>query len=90
MYGIVLENVSNFKYLGSTLSNDATSKKKYAQEFATATSVIVKLESIWRSTEIYFKIKFKLYQSLVLSTLLYGCETWTLYEESKKDFRLRK
>ena len=27
MYGKALENVSNFKYLGATLSDDATSKK---------------------------------------------------------------
>ena len=28
MYGKSLENVSNFKYLGATLSDDTTSKKK--------------------------------------------------------------
>ena len=45
---------------------------------------MVKLENIWRSKEIVFKIKCKLYKSLVLSTLLYGCDTWTLYQELKK------
>ena len=40
---------------------------------------VVKLEKIWRSGEIEFL--------LVLSTLLYGCETWTLLEESKKKIR---
>ena len=84
MYGKALENVSNFKYLGATLSDDATSKKEICIRLATATSVMVKLEKIWRSKEIVFKIKCKLYKSLVLSTLLYGCETWTLYQESKK------
>ena len=81
MYGKYLENVSNFKYLGATLSDDATSTKEIRIRLATATSVMVKLENIWRSKEIVFKIKFKLYKSLVLSTLLCGCETWTLYQE---------
>ena len=47
-------------------------------------SSMVMLESIWRSKEINFKTIFKLYKSLGLSTLLYGCETQTLYEDSKK------
>ena len=84
MYGKALENVSNFKYLGATISDDAASKKEIRIRLATATSVMVKLEKIWSGKEIGFKIKCKLYKSLVLSTLLYGCEMWTLYQESKK------
>ena len=75
MYGKALDNVSNFKYLGATLSDDAPSKKEIRIRLVTATSVMVKLEKIWRSKEIVFKIKYKLYTLLVLSTLLYGCET---------------
>ena len=84
MYGKALENFSNFKYLGATLSDDATSKKEIRIRLATATSVMVKLEKICRSKEIVFKIKCKLYKSLVLSTLFYGSKTWTLYKESQK------
>ena len=58
IYDMALENVYNFKYLGSTLSNDATSKKEICIILATSTSVMVKLESIWKSTEINFKMKF--------------------------------
>ena len=47
---------------------------------------MVRLEMIWRSREINFKIKCNLYNYLMLSTILYGCETWTLLEESKKRF----
>ena len=39
-----------------------------------------------RSREISFKIKFNLYNSLILPTLLYGSETWNLLEESTIDF----
>ena len=53
-------------------------KKEIRIRLATAIEVMVKLESIWRREE----INFKLYKSLVILTLLYGCET--LYEESKK------
>ena len=58
MCGIVLENVSDFKYLGATLSNDATSKKEKRIRLAMSAAIMVKLESIWRSKEISFKIQF--------------------------------
>ena len=54
MYGKALEHVSNFKYLGAMLSDDATSKKEIRIRLATATSVMVKLEKILRS-ELFFK-----------------------------------
>ena len=58
LYGISLEHFSNFKYLGATLSNDTTSKKEICIIITTTTAVMVMQESIWRSKEINFKIKF--------------------------------
>ena len=60
------------------LTNSGYSKIKIRIRLATVVSALVKLEKIWRSGEIKFKLKFRLYNSLVLSTLLYGCETCTL------------
>jgi hypothetical protein len=31
-----------------------------------------------------FRIKFRLYRSLVVSILLYGCETWTLLVDMER------
>ena len=87
MYDKQIENVEHFKYLGAMLTNSGNSKIEIRIRLATAISALVKLEKIWRSGEIEFKLKFRLYNSLVLSTLLYGCETWTLLEESKKKSR---
>ena len=41
------------------------------------------LQKIWRSNT-SFKTKYKLYHSLVLSTLLYDCETWTPMADTEK------
>ena len=87
MYGKQLENVQNFKYLGAMLTDTGNSKKEIQIRLATAVTALVKLEKIWRSGEIDFKLKYRLYISLVISTLLYGCESWTLLEESKKKIR---
>ena len=45
---------------------------------------MVKLNKIWSSKDISFATKIKLYKTLVLSTLLYGCESLTLTGDSIK------
>ena len=87
MYDKQIANLEHFKYLGAMLTNYGNSKIEIRIRLATAVSALVKLEKIWCSGEIEFKLKFRLYNSLVLSTLLYGCETMTLLEESKNKIR---
>ena len=69
------------------LTNYGNSKYEIRIRLATAVSALVKQENIWHSGEIEFKLKFRLYNTIVLSTLLYGCETWTLLDESKNNIR---
>ena len=51
---------------------------------AIATSAMAKLSTIWKRKDISFPTKTKLFRSLVLSILLYGCESWTLTAETTK------
>ena len=84
MNGQELEEVSTFKYLGATLSKDSKSTKEIKTRIAIAISTMAKLDKIWKSKEIRFPTKMKLYRALVLSTLLYGCESWTMSAETTK------
>jgi len=43
-----------------------------------AASVTGRLENIWKSKNISLAVKTRLYESLVISTLLYGAESWPL------------
>ena len=83
MNGEPLEEVSTFKYLGATLSKDGTCAAEIRIRIATATAAMVRLGRIWKS-KISFHTKYRLYRSLVLSILLYGCEAWTLMAETEK------
>ena len=69
MYDKQIENVEHFKYLGVILTNSGNIKNEIRIRLATEVSALVKLEKIWRSGEIEFKLTFRLYNSLVLSTL---------------------
>jgi len=43
-----------------------------------ASSVFGRLENIWKSKSISLPVKVKLYESMVISTLLYDAELWPL------------
>ena len=58
--GKQLENVQNFKYLGAMLTDTGNSKKEIRIRLATAVTVLVKLDKIWRSVEIDFKLKYRI------------------------------
>ena len=75
MDGMLLEDVKTFKYLGATLKSGGSSDNELRIRLETATSAMIRLNVIWTSKNISFKIKFNLYRFLVLSILLYGCET---------------
>ena len=81
--GEELENVSSFKYLGATLTQDGASTTEIRTRIALATAAMAKLSRIWKSS-ISFFTKFHLYKSLVVSVLLYGCETWTLLADTER------
>ena len=84
MNGERLEAVDSFKYLGATITEDGRSVAEVKIRLATATSAMSRLSKMWRSKEISFPSKMKLFRSLVLSILLYGCESWTLTAELER------
>ena len=83
MNGETLEEVSSFKYLGATLYKDGTCTGEIRIRIAQATAAMARLNRIWKSS-ISFNTKYRLYRSLVVSILLYGCEAWTILAETEK------
>lgn len=71
-----LKAVNNFKYLGATVTDEGSKKEIIA--IAQATASLTKLKVIWKYRNISNKHKFRLLSSLVISTFLYACKTWTL------------
>ena len=69
--GNQLEDVKTFKYLGSTRKYDGSPENELRIQLATAISAMVRLDTIWRSKNIRFPIKFNFYKSLILFILLY-------------------
>ena len=81
MNGQKLEEMTSFKCLAATLCKDGTCSAEVRIRIASA---MVRQNRIWRCNTIGVTTTFKLYQSLAISILLYGCETWTLLADSDK------
>jgi len=80
--GIELENVEKFAYLGSNMTYYLDCSKeiavRIAKAIAKATANLKALDKIWKSKAITLETKLSILKSCVFSTMLYGCETWTV------------
>ena len=68
-----------FTYMGSTVRNDGGAGNDISR-LNKARNVFRTLNNVWKPSQYSKPTKIKLYQSCVLSTLLYGSECWRMTE----------
>ena len=69
--------MEHFTYLGSIIS---TVSKDLDNHLSQASSSFGRLSKrVWQSHLLCFSTKFQVYRAVVVTTLLYGAETWVLY-----------
>ncbi|VDL93027.1 unnamed protein product [Schistocephalus solidus] len=77
--GAQLKNVETFAYLRSTLSRNTRIDDEVAQRISKASQAFGRLQaSVWNRYGIHLNTKLKMYKAVILTTLLYGAETWTV------------
>ena len=74
--GEEIEEVQNMKYLGPTLSADGTCEEEI--EGAAARVIGAMRRGVLEIRELKKATKMRVYNAMVLPTMLYGCETWTV------------
>ena len=88
-----LEVVENFTYLGSTISSNLSLDAELNKRIGKAAMALARLgKRVWDNSMLTIGTKMKVYQACVLSTLLYGSESWTLYSHQEcrlNSFHLR-
>ena len=85
LHGTALEEVSNFKYLGSRIRNDNTLASEIPARIACAAAAFGKLwMRVWNSHDLKLQTKILVYKAIVLPTLLYAAETWCCYKADIK------
>ena len=90
---IHLEVVDSFTYLGSSISSTLSLDTEINTRIGKAASTMSKLNKrVWNNTQLTEATKLRVYRACVLSTLLYGSESWATYAGQEKrlnSFHLR-
>ena len=80
VHGEKLKVVDKFTYLGSTLSGSVFIVDEINCRIAKASASFGKLRlNVWERREVRLETKLKVYKAVVMTTLLYACEVWTVY-----------
>ena len=91
--GTKLNNVECFTYLGSTLTSTGSMDREVSNRLAKAGASFGRLWTrVWRERGMKLPTKLAVNRAVVLTSLLYGCETWALYRKQLKtldQFHLR-
>ena len=78
---VELNAVQHFKYLGSIISSDAKFDREIENRLSAANRSYGRLQKrVWRNKELRSETKISLYSAVVLTTLLYGSESWVAYK----------
>ena len=80
-----LDVVKEFTYLGSTMTDNLSMDSEISRRIGRATSTLARLSKrVWDNAKLTLNTKMTVYRACVLSVLLYGSESWTLYSRQER------
>ena len=80
LFGEDIAEVNEFVYLGSLMSVDGSSDAEVKARLSKARHAFRTLRNFWRNQNISQHTKLRIYKTNVLSSLLYGAESWKITE----------
>jgi len=72
------ERVEEFKYLGTTLTNQNYIPKEIKNRLRSGNACYHSVQNLLSSKLLSKNLKIKVYRNIILPVVLYGCETWSL------------
>jgi len=77
-----------FKYLGTTLTNQNSIQEEIKSRLRSGNACYHSAQNLLSSSLLSKNIKIKMYRTIILSVVLYGCETWSLTLREKRRLRV--
>jgi hypothetical protein len=81
------KNVSQFKYLETTVTNQNLTQKEIKRRFNPGKACYHSVQNLLSSRLLSKNLKIRIYKTIILLVVLYGCKTWSL--TLREEHRLR-
>jgi hypothetical protein len=72
------ENVSQFKHLGTTVTNQKLIQEEIKRIFNSGNACYYSVQNLLFSGLLSKNLKIRIYKMIILPVVLYGCGTWSL------------
>jgi hypothetical protein len=71
------ENVPHFKYLGMTVTDQNLIQEESKMRFNSGNDSYHSVQNLLSSSPFSKNVKIRIYKTIILLVVLYGCETWS-------------
>ena len=83
-----IERVEEFKYLGTTLTNQNSIQEVIMCTLKLGNACYYSVQNLLSSSLLSKTLKTKIHRTTILSVVLYGCETWSLTLREERRLRV--
>jgi hypothetical protein len=80
--------VSQFKYLGTTATNQNLIQEEIKRRLNSGNACYHSVQNLLSSRLLSKNLKIRIYKTIILPVVLYGCETWSLTLGEKHRLRV--
>ena len=79
--------MEDFKYLGRTLTNQNSIQEEIKSRLKSGNACYYLMQNLLSSSLLFKNLKVKIYETILLPVVVYGCETWS--HKLREEGRLR-
>ena len=82
------ERLEEFKYLGTILTNQNSLPEDIKSRLRSGNACYHSVQNLLSSSLLSKNLKIKIYRTIILPVVLYGCETWSLTSREERKLRV--
>ena len=82
------ERVEEFKYVGATLTNQTSVPEEIKSRLRSGIACYHSVQNLLSSRLLSKNLRIKIYRTIILPVVLYGCETWSLTLREERRLRV--